>query len=178
MRRFLSSIFIFLFSIPLWSANSHQTTFHADGLSLRKNKKVGVGMTAMGAYGVTGLHLELNFTPKISAVTGFGLGDGYQTFNFQIRNMIGGTSFIPYVAAGYARWYTTSNDPKDFSETTPEFLGKDFLNSEERRGRFAENIIYPAAGVQFIMLDGEWAGFAINAEFQFLIDIDELMGLR
>ncbi|MEZ4873732.1 MAG: hypothetical protein R2827_16120 [Bdellovibrionales bacterium] len=173
--RFLSILLILFLAIPGLSAVVNQSKFAADGISLRQKRKVGVGMTAMGAYGVTGVNLELNFTPKISALTGFGIGDGYQTFNFQIKQNIGGTNFIPYVTAGYTRWYTTSNELRAFKETTPEFLAKKFLSSTERRGRFAEDIIYPSAGVQFVMLNGEWAGFAINAEFLFLVDVDDLV---
>jgi len=173
--KIISLLVAILMSAPVFSAPLSQSKIASDGLSLRSKRKVGVGMSAMGAYGVTGVHLELNFTPKISAVTGFGLGNGYQTFNFQLKQVIGGVSFLPYVAAGYARWYTTGDELKRFNETSPEFLGKRFLNSTEKQGRFAENIIYPSAGVQFLKLDGDWAGFSVAAEFLFLIDIDDLV---
>ncbi|MBT4760503.1 MAG: hypothetical protein HOO06_02290 [Bdellovibrionaceae bacterium] len=145
------------------------------GADLRHKKKMGLGFAAVGTQGLLGLGLEMNFTPYISSMLSFGLGDHYQTFNIHIKRYIYGKYFQPYVGVGYSRWYTTGSETHNFSQTNPEFLAKNFLNEHEKRGVFDEHFIYPSAGIQFLQLTGPWAGSSIYAELILMIDIDDFV---
>lgn len=145
-----------------------------NGYQFRQQRRVGVSSVASGAYGVAGLQFNLNFSEDISFATGFGLGSGFQSFNLKLKSVIAGRRFLPYVAAGYARWYTTTTNNGGVNKSTPGFLAKRFLSEEERKsGEFAENLLYPAIGVEYVQLDGSWSGFSIAAEILMLLDIDD-----
>lgn len=139
----------------------------------RNQRKVGIGMSAAGAQGLAGVTLELNFTPETSFLTSFGLGDRFQTFGVSIKRNISGKYFSPYIAGGFTRWYTVTDEgPIDVSQ--PSFLAERFLNSNElAEGQFAETLIYPALGIQYLQLDGAWAGSSLFIEVMMLLDIDE-----
>lgn len=148
----------------------------ADGMSFRKQRRFGVGLSTAGALGLVGANLEINFTDQTSFLGGFGLGDSYQSFALQMKHSIGGRWFMPYVGGGYARWYTAGDKNGQLNKTNPSFLADRFLNNEEKSsGEFAENLIYPMAGVQYLQLSGNWAGVSAYAQILMLIDIDDLI---
>lgn len=159
------------------SVNQTKTTKQADdGFDFRKKRKFGVGISTAGALGLLGAGLEIVFTPESSFMGGFGLGDSYQTFALQYKHAIGGRWFVPYVGGGYARWYTAGDKQGEINNTTPGFLADRFLSDEEKRtGEFAENLIYPMAGVQYYQLRGNWAGTSLYAQLVMLIDIDDFV---
>ncbi|MCB0390231.1 MAG: hypothetical protein KDD58_03015 [Bdellovibrionales bacterium] len=153
-----------------YKSESKSTLNSAD---FKYKRKVGVGISAAGASGLIGANLELNFTPETSFSTSFGLADNFQTFGFSIKKSISGKYFAPYIAGGFTRWYTVT-DEGPFTESSPGFLAEKFLSAKEKQeGQFAETLIYPALGIQYLQLDGEWAGSSIYAEVLMLIDIDD-----
>lgn len=148
---------------------------NSSGHGFRQSRKVGVGFGLAGAYGIAGTHLELNFVPEVGLLVGFGLGSGYQTFNLQLKKVLAGDSFMPYIAGGLARWYSVDESRKRTS-TQPHFLADRFLNRSERQsGEFAEVMLYPAVGLQYLQLGGDWSGFSLYAEIQMLVDVDDLV---
>lgn len=176
------SIYMFSFSVHAavlldennQPVNRERRTIADNGLSLRSVKKVGFGLGSAGALGLIGALIELNFSSEVSLSTSFGLASNYQTFGFQIKKILGGRSLMPYFSAGYSRWYTTGKGGP-IGKTTPKFFAEKFLNAEERSsGRFAENLIYPGFGLQYVQLGGNWAGTSLYAEILLLVDVDDL----
>lgn len=161
-------------SRSIWGGGNSVKKVAADGYTMRQLRKVGVGVGVSGQHGVMGGQLEFNFFPETSFIAGFGMGSNYQTFNFQIKRMLGGSSFMPYATAGFTHWYSATKD-SSFSSTEPDFLADKFLSAAERRGAFSENIIYPGIGFQYLQLDGDWAGSSLYAEILLFIDIDDLI---
>ena len=144
-----------------------------DSLGFRNMRKVGVGLAAGGAHGLVGIDLELNFSPETSLRAGFGIADNYQSFGLAIKRVVGGKWFAPYVAGGFTRWYTVV-DGGPTTHTTTSFLAERFLSETEKRtGQFAETLIYPALGIQYLQLNGNWAGSSLYAEILMLLDIDD-----
>ncbi|MCB0356162.1 MAG: hypothetical protein KDD40_04100, partial [Bdellovibrionales bacterium] len=136
-------------------------------------RKVAVGISAAGAQGLAGLTIELNFSPETSFSTSFGLADRYQSFGMAVKHSISGKYFSPYIAGGFARWYTVT-DEGPIESSSPGFLAERFLSAQERQeGKFAETLIYPALGIQYLQLDGDWAGSSLYAEVLMLVDIDD-----
>lgn len=152
-----------------------QVTEVNKGRDLRSSRKVGLGMATAGVYGLIGLNMELNFTPKTGVILGFGLAQGYQTLSLQVKKIIGGQSFLPYISGGYARWYTTGEPDQRFDSTTPDILAEKFLNETEKQGEFAENLLFGSVGVQYLQLSGSYRGFSLFGEATLLVDIDDVV---
>lgn len=135
---------------------------------------MGVGISTAGPTGLLGLNIELNFTPRTSFRTGFGLGNGYNTFHMEIRRMVSGTWFVPYMAAGLARW--SGNGRNSMVDVSPTFLSERFLSKQEAQsGRFTQNILYPGLGIQYFQLRGDYAGSSVYAEVLMMIDLDDFV---
>lgn len=148
----------------------------SSGFALRHQRKVGIGFAGSGVWGTLGTHLELNFSSEYSLQGGVGLGEGYQTFALQVRRYLSGQSFLPYIALGMGRWYTTGSGRGEIKTSTPEFLAERFLNDDERRrGQFSELLLVPSAGIQYLQLSGSWMGSSIFAEINLLVDLDDLI---
>lgn len=153
--------------------NVSNTSAGTTGLSLRARRKLGLGVEAAGSLGLLGAKAEINLTRVVSFGGGFGIGSGYQSFNAFFKRAIGGDSFVPYVGMGFSRWYSSGDKRENFSSSSPGFLAEKFLDAEEKRtGEFAESLIYPAAGIQYYQLSGEWAGASLYAEILFLVNLD------
>lgn len=149
-----------------------------DGLDFRHQRRFGVGVSTGGALGLVGANLEINFTKETSFMGGFGMGDQYQTFAIQFKQAIGGRWFVPYFGGGFARWYTAGDKNGEISETSPGFLANRFLNDEEKKtGEFAENLVYPMAGVQYFQLNGDWAGASLYGQIIMLFDLDDFVSM-
>ncbi|MCB0421502.1 MAG: hypothetical protein KDD61_10935 [Bdellovibrionales bacterium] len=145
-----------------------------DGLSLRQERRMGIGLATAGSVGILGLNMELNFVPELSLRTGFGIGNGYNTFHLEVRKMVSGTWFVPYLSGGFARW--TGNGRTNMEDVTPGFLAEKFLTQEEVvSGRFSQNMIYPALGIQYFQLKGDYKGSSIYAEVLMMIDLDDFV---
>ena len=145
------------------------------GVQLRSHRKLGLGIQVAGISGLAGANLELNFTPLTSFVGGFGLGEGFQSFSLGLKRVLAGDQFLPYIAGGYSKWYSTQTDSSLY-ESTPSLLVERFLSSKEKQsGQFAENLLYGTLGIQFLRLGGSWTGFSLSAEVIALIDVDDLV---
>ncbi len=150
---------------------SKQPVSYADGFQLRGLRRIGLGVTGGGISGIAGLHVELNFTRELSVLGGIGRGPGYQNFHFQIKRSLGGHAVMPFLAAGFSRW---SGLEQDISESTPAFLSHEILTQKEARsGLFGRTFIFPTGGLQFLQLAGPFAGFAVQAELNYLVEVEE-----
>jgi hypothetical protein len=146
----------------------------SDGVSLRAIRRVGVGASAQGPLGMFGINMEFNFKPTWSMLTGFGGGTGYQAFTLQAKRALYGEWMVPYISLGYARWYSVKEGP--LPKTNPPFLSERFITPEQRAsGIFDEHLFYPAFGLQYFQLNGDWAGFSMFAEALLLVDLEDFI---
>lgn len=144
----------------------------SNGLEMRKSRRFGVGLQGAGNLGIGGAVLDLAFTPQWSFAAGFGGGEGFQAFMLQAKYVLAGDWLMPYFAFGYTNWSSIGQGRGPIGKTTPGLLYDKLLNSDERAsGEYRKNLIYPAFGLQFMQLNGEWAGFSVYAEFVALLDI-------
>lgn len=144
-------------------------------LELRRLRRVGVGIQSSGPVGAIGANLELNFTPDVSFMGSFGAGNTYQTFALQMRRVVGGTWFAPYVSGGVAHWYSVKG-AVDANRAAPGFFYDRFLNESERAsGNFSKTMIFPSAGLQYMQLSGEWTGVSVFVEASVLLNIDNFV---
>ena len=142
---------------------------------MRSKRRVGVGASALGATGLIGGMLELNFATTDSLIAAFGGGPSYGSFAFQWKHLFGGRQFSPYAGFGYARWYNASGDSKKIEKTTPNELGSKFLDDEEKRtGKFGVNLLVPNLGIQYNFISGPWTGTAFFGEINFLTPMTNL----
>lgn len=147
-----------------------------DSFDFKTQRKIGVGLSAAGSQGLAGVNFEINFSAADSFMANFGLGSGFQSLGLKYKKTFGGRWFAPYMAGGYAHWYTAGGDKEVITHSNPSFLVTRFLNESERnKGEFAENLIYPSFGLQYHQLSGEWAGASLFAEVLLLIDLDDLV---
>ena len=131
---------------------------------LRARRRMGVGAEVLGELGLGGAFVELNFAPDDSAVLGFGGGLQFSSFEVNWRHIFGGRTISPYVSLGVAHWYTIS-EGTPISNSIPSVLTDKFLTqSEIDAGKFSLNFIAPAAGLQYNVLSGSYAGAAVRAE--------------
>lgn len=152
-----------------------RSTIGEDGIKLRKTRRVAVGGSVGGALGFAGANLELNISPTTGFIGGYGGGPGYTSFSIQMRNYLAGDSFLPFIGAGYARWFNSNPNSGEITSSKPGFLVEKFLNDEEKRtGVFAKNLVYPSVGAQYVNLEGEWAGFSLTVEVMMLVDVGSL----
>ena len=144
-----------------------------DGLSLRQTRRAGLGVAAAGAYGIMGINIELNFTPRWSSLIGFGVSTEFQTFQFQARRYLGGESLLPYLGLGFAHWTNNGETEGGIQKTNPTYVAQQFMTEDERsRGEIAESLMYPAVGVQYLILNGPWTGVGVNLELDLLIELE------
>jgi hypothetical protein len=140
-------------------------------MELRARKRMGAGIATNGYLGLYGALLELNFSPEHSVMVGAGGGPRYNSFTAQWKRSFNGTTFAPYVGAGYALWYNSGN-PRSIEKTTPSFLGSRWLGEEEKNtGRFEVNILTATAGMQYYQLGTEYEGASLFAEVTMLVSV-------
>lgn len=148
----------------------------ANGNSLRKLRRVGMGLTGAGPLGLGGVHLELNFSSTSGVLAGFGGGPGFQAYTFQYKRVLAGEWLLPYMSAGFSRWMNFGKDNDPITDTTPDILGERFMSDGDKAsGRINEFLIYPAFGLQYVQLTGDWAGFSVFTEIVFLIDVADFV---
>ncbi len=146
--------------------------------SMRSDRRVGVGLQAGGQLGLFGVNAELNFALDDSALLGFGGGPKYSSFEMGWRHVFAGRALAPYVGAAYTRWYNSSNTSGSISDTTPNFLGQKFLNSDEAySGKFGVNLLVPSAGIQYNLLSGDYVGTSLYAEVMMLLSVDNFQNV-
>lgn len=145
------------------------------GTELRKLRRFGAGLQAVGPLGVGGAIIDLNLTPQWSFSAGFGGGEGFQSFMFQGRYVLAGDWLMPYMAFGFTNWSSVGKTGL-IKKTTPSYLADRLLSGDEREaGEFRKNLFYPAFGLQFLQLKGEWAGFSLFGEISALLDLSQFV---
>ncbi|MEK6774239.1 MAG: hypothetical protein AABY64_09885 [Bdellovibrionota bacterium] len=138
---------------------------YANNLTMREERKVGIGVGAGGALGFTGVNLELNLEDENATLMGFGFGDGYNTVHLQWKHSFEGQYLTPYFSAGYSRWYNTQErDMKDASYVLRTVLSDSTL----KKGPFSADFLVGSLGLQYNELEGEWAGAGFYFEFNLL----------
>jgi hypothetical protein len=153
---------------------THQSQVFRSAWDLRAKRRVAVGASTAGNTGMFGAFIELNLTPEHSAITAFGGGPGYNSFNFQWKRLLGSGEFSPYVGFGYSRWYSASGGGS-VDRTVPTQLGARFLTKDEKEsGKFAVDLVTPSLGLQYTQLEGESAGLGFFAEIDFLTPLRTL----
>jgi hypothetical protein len=142
------------------------------GNEMRSKRRIGLGIQAIGSLGLGGLIAEFNFTDRSGMVLGFGGGSpNFQAWTVQYKKVLAGESILPYVAAGFAKWNNFEPKP-GLNDSTPGILTERLMSDADKRdGVINEYLLYPAAGVQYVQLDGDWAGFSVFAEFDVLFDV-------
>lgn len=143
----------------------------SDTHSMRNLRRVGVGGSLMGNLGLYGMHLEMNFQPEWGILLGYGGGPHYQSLTAQYKYVLSGKSFTPYAVAGFSKWYSV----RKFSgplDSEPGFIEDKLISDEElRKGLINQNLIYPGFGLQYVSLNGEWAGFSMFLEVDVLTQL-------
>lgn len=143
------------------------------GFELRSKNKVGVGLNVLGTSGTVGAQIEANFSPKWGLIMGAGTNEHFNAFHIEYKRVLAGQSFMPYGSLGFARWYGNNDEP--ITSTNPSFLAERLMSSKDRlAGKVNENIIYPAVGIQYINLRGDWRGLSFFAQLNLFIDIMDL----
>lgn len=143
-------------------------------LDLHRQRKVGVGIAAGGPTGTMGAFLQMHFALDVGINVGYGFGRGFNSFNVGFRNFLSTGAFNPYWGVSYARW--TGRGENLENSGTNSLLSEKFLSETEKRtGEFSEDLIYPSFGLQIYKMSGDWAGAAIYAEINYLIDMQDLV---
>lgn len=179
MKRLITAIFILLTGsvvaaeATLFSQELRSSVENFDsGMSLKQKKRMAVTASLAGAHGLAGINLDVNLTGDLAVGIGMGASRGFNSFNLNVKQTLGGTHFLPYFVGGYSRW--TNDGGENVDRSSPGFFAKEFLSSRERAtGEFAENIFYPGAGIQYIVTEGDWTGYGTYFEVLYLIDIDD-----
>lgn len=142
------------------------------GNDMRARRRVGIGTQAVGALGLGGIIVELNFNDRSGIVGGFGGGSpAFQAWTVQYKRVLAGEWLLPYMSAGFARWNNFEPRP-GIAESTPGILEERLMSqSDKQKGVINEYLLYPAFGIQYFQLSGEWAGFSMFAEFDILFDV-------
>lgn len=142
------------------------------GNEMRTKRRVALGIQAVGALGLGGALVELNFNEKSGIVAGYGGGSpAFQAWTVQYKRVLAGESLLPYFSAGFARWNSVEARP-GVKDSTPGILEERLMSdSDKREGVVNEYLLYPALGLQYVQLEGEWAGFSMFAEFDVLFDV-------
>lgn len=152
---------------------SESRTF-TDGSSLRSKKRVGLGASFVGAVGLVGVNLNINFTPDYVFSFGVGQSHGFQTANASLKSILGGKTLQPYFVTGYANW-RADGDSENMEDTSPAILANRFLSRREREtGRFSEHVFYPGIGLEYLNTNGSLQGLSYYAEALWLVDVDDL----
>lgn len=132
---------------------------------LRMAKRFGIGFSAAGPLAVMGVEADVNVNENLSISGGIGTGLDYSTFMVKARYFLLGEWVSPYVAAGFARWWTSGTSEKAIS---PSVLANKFLEpGYDYRQGFSVFIFHPAIGVQFM----HPMGFSFFAEVQYLFKL-------
>lgn len=145
-----------------------------NGDEFRNVRRVGIGSGIGGTHGIAGLNLDLNFTEETTFGLGYGLGSPFKAFSMYVRRYMGSKTFAPYFAGGYTRW--TNDGGTAVNSSTPNLLAERFLTEEQKKaGKFQKNFLYPALGIQYNQLNGDWAGISFALELDFLVDVENLV---
>ena len=144
---------------------------YADNLALREARKLGVGLVAGGALGFYGLNIEINFEDINGAVVGVGGGDGFSTVNMAWKHVFLGDTVAPYTTLGYSHWYNSGGGNYKNSAVLERVL----TDTEKTSGKFSADFVSGSLGLQYIQLQGSFAGTSLYAEIVLLGEVGRSM---
>jgi hypothetical protein len=144
-----------------------ENNHYNDNLALRDIRKIGLELGVGGVLGLYGFNVEVNFEDENSGVAGFGGGDGYSSFNILWKHNFEGDTIAPYTTVGYSRWYNSSHG----SYKDSAILDRVLTDDQKKSGQFATDFIAGAVGLQYIQLNGSFAGTSLFAELDLLGEI-------
>ena len=141
-----------------------------NSLDLKQSKRMGFAGIVGGPLGAFGIFTELNLEPMNSAIAGFGVGPGYNSFLFSWKHSFSGNYLAPYTQLGYSRWFGTghSGDP---GEST--ILRQVLTSGEISDGKFGKDFIVGSLGIQYTQLRGETLGLGFFMQFDVMFAPEE-----
>ncbi len=137
-------------------------------------RKMAVGLTTAGTYGLMGGVVGFYFSPQWSVDLGFGGGSHFQSFGFRVKKMLLKSSPLnPYVGFGFHRWQRNGTRPFNSDDLSPQFLSRRLLSDEDKRlGRVDEKLVHGQLGLQYTFTNGEWAGWGLFVEALMLLSVE------
>jgi len=140
---------------------------YQSNLTLRENRRIGLGMGVGGTLGLYGLNIEVNFEDQNSGIAGFGGGTNYSTFNIGWKHIYEGDTIAPYTSLGYSRWYG-SGGSGDYHNSA--VLDRVLSRKQKADHQFAADFLSGAIGLQYLHLRGPMAGASLYAEVLMLAE--------
>lgn len=137
---------------------------YANNLTMREDRRVGVGTQIGGSAGGLGIVLELNIQDQDGALVGIGFGDEYNTFSLSWKHSFEGTYFTPYSSVGWSRWYNSSG-----KTSTSHILEGMLTADEQAEGRFGLDLLVAGGGMQYNQLEGELSGATLFGEVDLVV---------
>lgn len=174
MKYFFGSMTTILLILSSFSAQAEDFTLNVDSsayssnLKLREERKVGAGLSAGGSLGSIGLNLEFNFEDENGVLAGFGMGQGYSSFQLAWKHNFEGDYLSPYISAGYSRWYNSYGNG-DYRNS--DILNRVLTATERREGRFAADFINASIGAQYNQLSGDLSGISFYGELTAMLEV-------
>lgn len=143
--------------------------------SFWSQRKVGLGVSAAGTYGLLGGVVAINFHPQWSTELGFGGGSHFQSFGFRVKKMLLLSSPLnPYIGLGFHRWQRGTTRPFDSNEISPDYVARQFMDDDDKaRGVIDEKLIHGSLGIQYTFTSGEWVGYGFFLEALFLMSVED-----
>ncbi len=155
------------------SSSARAKDVYEDLASFKRKKKMGISTTFAGATGLIGVNLDLNIFEDFAISLGGGVSHGFNSYNIHVKQTLGNDAFQPYFAFGYSRWFSNGGGPVD--HTSPSLVVNKFLSEGAKHsGQFAENILYPAIGLQYVNLTGDYQGLGFFGELLMVMDMNNL----
>lgn len=137
---------------------------YKNNLSMRDQRKIGVGTQLGGVSGLIGVLLELNIEDQDGALVNAGFGSDFSTFTLSWKHNFEGQYFTPYATAGWSRWYNSTTKRATNSHVLTEILS----DGEKNSGRFGVDFLTAGAGLQYQELAGDFAGTSFFGEVNLL----------
>lgn len=195
MRFFTGALLIFSFisltvqsqakadnSAPYESFFDRKQNFDKDGTELysnnhdlKKNKKLGAGISVGGAAGLMGVHAEINLDPTAALIVGMGTGPSYGTFNIQGKYNFESLYLAPYVKAGYSRWFNAG--VVNSTPTNSDILRQIYSEKDLRTGKFDANFVVASLGAEYNQLEGELSGLNFYGELTIMTEVQRVKAL-
>ena len=138
-------------------------------------RKMGVGMTAGGAYGLVGGVVGIHFHPQWSVDLGFGGGSHFQSYGLRVKKMLFLSSPLnPYIGVGFHRWMRTTTRPINSDSISPGYVADQFMSDDQRsKGFIDEKLIHGSLGIQYTFTQGEWVGYGFFLEALFMVSVED-----
>lgn len=141
-----------------------------------QQRKMAVGVTSAGTYGIMGAVIGFYFHPQWSVDLGYGGGSHFASFGFRIKQlMLKSSPLNPYWGFGFHRWQRTNTRPFNTNDITPAFLPKRLMDDGELSlGRIDEKLVHGQLGLQYVWTQGSWEGIGLFGEVLMLLSVEKL----